>query len=340
MDSKIKAHTLCPLQVNSDNRTIPYQLYYAELKQILSNAENYIPELLKSDEYGTVSEKILSIMTFRIPYYVGPLDKTNSPNAWIVKKSNDKIYPWNFDDIVDHEKSENEFIRRMTCKCSYLAGEDVLPKNSLLYTKYVVLNEINTITINGQRLSTQAKQNLYNEIFMKRKKVSLKMIKDHFIANGVMKSEDILRGIDENVKSTLKPWLDFQKLMSNGILTEEQVEAIILRITCTTDRTRLRNWLQEKMNLSEADAKYVSALKYSDFGRLSKQLLTGIYDIDPKSGEIIHPNIITMMWENNLNLMEILSHSYHYRSEIESRNRDYYDNSLKLSFNERMDNMM
>lgn len=30
-------------------------------------------------------------MTFRIPYYVGPLDKTNSPNAWIVKKSNDKI---------------------------------------------------------------------------------------------------------------------------------------------------------------------------------------------------------------------------------------------------------
>lgn len=337
--SKIKANTLCPLQVNSDNRTIPYQLYYAELKQILSNAENYIPELRKSDKYGTVSEKILSIMTFKIPYYVGPLDTANSQNAWIVKKSKDNIYPWNFDDIVDHEKSENEFIRRMTCKCSYLAGEDVLPKNSLLYTKFIVLNEINTITINGQRLSAEAKQDLYNEVFMKRKKVSLKMIKEHFIANGVMKSEDILRGIDENVKSSLKPWHDFYKLMSNGYLTEEQVEEIILRITCTTDKTRLYNWLREKMNLTEADAKYVSALKYSDFGRLSKQLLTEIYDVDPKSGEIVNPNIIKMMWENNLNLMEILSQSYHYRSEIERINRDYYGSTEELSFNERMEKM-
>lgn len=278
-------------------------------------------------------------MTFKIPYYVGPLDTANSQNAWIVKKSKDNIYPWNFDDIVDHEKSENEFIRRMTCKCSYLAGEDVLPKNSLLYTKFMVLNEINTITINGQRLSAEAKQDLYNEVFMKRKKVSLKMIKEHFIANGVMKSEDILRGIDENVKSSLKPWHDFYKLMSNGYLTEEQVEEIILRITCTTDKTRLYNWLREKMNLTEADAKYVSALKYSDFGRLSKQLLTEIYDVDPKSGEIVNPNIIKMMWENNLNLMEILSQSYHYRSEIERINRDYYGSTEELSFNERMEKM-
>lgn len=226
----------------------------------------------------------------------------------------------------------------MTCKCSYLAGEDVLPKNSLLYTKYMVLNEINTIIVNGQRLSPQAKQDLYNEVFMKRKKVSLKMIKEHFIANGVMESEDILRGIDENVKSSLKPWQDFYKLMSDG-LTEKKVEEIILRITCTTDKARLYNWLLSTMKLSEEDAKYVSALKYSDFGRLSEQLLTEVCDVDPKSGEIVNPNIITMMWENNLNLMEILSQSYNYRREIESRNRAYYGSREESSFNERMDNM-
>lgn len=72
-------------------------------------------------------------------------------------------------------------------------------------------------------------------------------------------------------------------------------------------------------------------MKYADFGRLSRTFLTEIPDIDPATGEELHPNIITMMWETNKNLMELLSQNYNYSSQIESMNREYYSqHPLKL----------
>lgn len=100
---KCGSNSLCPKQVNTDNRVIPYQLYYVELKKILENAAGYLPFLNASDEYGTVADKILSIMEFRIPYYVGPLvRRKSSDNVWVERKAEGKIYPWNFDVMIDH----------------------------------------------------------------------------------------------------------------------------------------------------------------------------------------------------------------------------------------------
>lgn len=338
--SEITDHTFCPRQISTDNRVIPYQLYYTELKAILDNARNYIPQLNNSDEYGTVSDKILLLMTFRIPYYVGPLvKKDNNDNAWIVRKAEGRILPWNFDELVDKDRCEDEFIRRMTCKCTYIAGEDVLPKNSLLYCKFLVLNEINNIRINGDRsnFTPAAKQLVFTELFEKKRKVTVKMIKELLITYGYMKPEDTLGGIDNTVKSSLKSFHDFRNMLASGVLSEEDAEKIIERLTCTTDIARFRKWL-EKFGLSESDSKYVGRLKYSDFGRLSRTLLTEICDVDAATGEVIHPNIITMMWENNLNLMELLSQNYGYRIKIDELNREYYD-AYPRTLDERMDEM-
>ena len=73
LKKKCEDGELCPKQVTTDNRVIPYQLYYAELKKILKNACKYLPFLNEKDEYGTIAEKVLKIMEFRIPYYAGPL---------------------------------------------------------------------------------------------------------------------------------------------------------------------------------------------------------------------------------------------------------------------------
>ena len=73
---------------------------------------------------------------------------------------NGKIYPWNIEKIVDYNKSNEAFIQRMTNKCTYLVGEDVLPKNSLLYSKYMVLNELNNLRIRGNKVSVKTKQDL------------------------------------------------------------------------------------------------------------------------------------------------------------------------------------
>ena len=51
---------------------------------------------------------------------------------------------------------------------------DVLPKDSLLYSKFVVLNELNNVCVNGDRLPTDLKQHIYRELFMRQKESQAK----------------------------------------------------------------------------------------------------------------------------------------------------------------------
>lgn len=337
MIDKLELNNFCPKQVNGDNRVIPYQLYYCELKKILENAEKYLPFLSESDEYGSVSDKILSIMQFRVPYYVGPL-ASGGKHAWITRKTG-RITPWNFNDMVDRDNSENDFIRRMTATCTYAAGEDVLPKNSLLYTKFMVLNEINNIRINGQRIDSQTKQGLFENVFMQNRKVTAKKIREYLVSQGkFIEGKDKLDGIDITVKSSLKPWIDFRNLINRGILTEEQAEEIILRITATTDKGRLKKWLISNYHLSTDDAVYISKLGYTDFGRLSEKLLNGIVVTDPVSGEVKEGTIIEAMWNGCENLMELLSAKHGYYAVLEQMNSEYYAEHKK-SIMERLSDM-
>ncbi len=79
---RIESRTFLEKQVNGDNRVIPYQLYWHELKMILDNAKEYLPFLNERDESGlSASEKLLKIFEFRIPYFVGPLRTDNSTNV-------------------------------------------------------------------------------------------------------------------------------------------------------------------------------------------------------------------------------------------------------------------
>lgn len=173
---KIERNELLPKAVSKQNGVIPYQIHLVELNKILSNAERYLPFLKKEDEYGTVSDKIRKLFTFRIPYYVGPLNG-HSPFAWAVRKDeNGHIYPWNFERKIDIEASAEEFIRRMTNKCTYLVKKDVLPKNSLLYTEFMVLNELNNVRIGSaqEKLPPGMKARVWERLFLKDKKITAK----------------------------------------------------------------------------------------------------------------------------------------------------------------------
>lgn len=339
MMNRLANNSFCPKQMTSDNRVIPYQLYYYELELILSNASNYLNFLNDNDSYGTVGDKILSIMRFRIPYYVGPLNNYRSNNAWMVRKEDGPIYPWNFEEKVDLDKSENEFIRRMTGKCTYIRGEEVLPKNSLLYEKFEVLNEINNLRVNDMKISVDAKQGIYESLFMKRRKVTVKAIKNFLISNCYMKEDDTISGVDDNIKSSLKAYHDFGKYLRDGKLNESDVETIIYRITLTTDRTRLRKWLASEFDLSNDDIKAISKLKYSDFGRLSERLLTSVFDVDINTGvQRREENIIQMLWNTNENFMMLMSSDYGYYSYVNIINEEYECNNPR-SLDDRLNDM-
>lgn len=246
---RLESNTFCPKQVTSDNRVIPYQVYWYELNRILVNASTYLPFLNGSDEEGYVAkEKLLSIMEFRVPYFVGPLNRA-SRFSWFERKADSvgKILPWNFDAKVDLDRSEQAFIDRMTNKCTYLPYADVLPKGALLYEKFQVLNEINCLSVLGQRISVELKQRIYLELFAERKKVTVKAIKEYLMLNGYYTADDLetLSGIDETIKSSLSSYRAFRRLLDSKQLSENDVEALILRSTYTEDRVRFSAWMKK-----------------------------------------------------------------------------------------------
>lgn len=320
---RLETYTFMPKQVTGDNRVIPYQLYYDELKKILKNAENYLPFLKKEDEQGISNKtKLLSIFEFRIPYYVGPLCST-SKYAWLKRKSEGKIYPWNFEEKVDLDQSEEAFINRMTNNCSYLPGKTVLPQNSLLYCKFTVLNEINNLKINGIPISVECKQEIY-KLFQENKKVTVDKIKKYLISNNYMTKEDVLGGIDVTIKSSLKPHHDFKRLLHLGILNEREVEKIIQCITYSEEKSRvLRRLEREFPKISDEDRRYLSKLKYSGFGRLSREFFTEICGVNKETGESF--NIIQALWNTNDNLMQLLSDRYTFKESIEEEQHKYYE---------------
>ncbi len=342
MMARLANHRFMPKQVNTDNRVIPYQLYGNELEKILRNAAVYLPFLDAKDQDGlTTREKIMSVFAFRVPYYVGPLCKYQSKNAWIVRKAEGKIYPWNFAQMVDLDASEAAFIGRMTNTCTYCPGERVLPKSSVLYAVFMVLNEINNIKIGEQKLPIEVKQRIFSELFMKKRKVTVKDIYNFLISNGILTKDELpqLSGLDETIKSSMAPALDFKKLKENGTLANDEIERIILRITCTEDVVRLRKWLGESYpQLSQEDKTYISRLKYKDFGRLSKMLLCGIYgtDQEAETGEAM--TVIEAMWRTNYNLMELLSDRFTYSEKLNEMRHDYYQEQPQ-TLRQRLDEM-
>ena len=337
MMSRIESNTFMPKQKTGENRIIPYQLYWKELVDILENAKKYLPFLNDAEDGITVAEKLVSIFEYRIPYFVGPLHCVKGQKSyWLERKATGRITPWNIEEKIDFDKTEDRFIKSLINACTYLVGEDVLPKSSILYSKFSVLNERNNLTVGGVPISVELKQRIFEDLFQKYGKVSLKQLKNYLFANGV-DSKTVIGGIDESVKSTFTSYKDFRRLIGEGILTEVDAEKIIARSTYSENKERFKKWLSKTYpSLSDEDVKYLATKSYKDFGRLSEKLLTGIYGTEKNgSGEAF--TILEILWNTNDNLMQILSDKYTFKDRIDEINREFC--SKTLTVDERLDSM-
>lgn len=327
-----------PKQVISDNRTIPYQLYWNELKKVLNQASTYLSFLNQRDSDGlSTIDKILSIMEFRIPYFVGPLS-AHSKFAWLKRKADGKIYPWNFEQKVDLDASEQAFIKRMTNKCTYLPGEDVLPKHSLLYQKFEVLNLINAIHNNGAPISVECKQKIF-ELFLKYNKVTKKTILNYLKTNNLYSNinENSITGIDDTVTAFLSSRKIFKLMLENKKLTETEVEEIINQKSFTEDSGRFRLFLKKFPLLTDDDIKYLASKNFRGFGRLSAKFLTEPVQPDNKAGD--KRSIINMMWDGNYNLQQLMSERFDFRKMVEKARKEYYSTVQDSTLLSRLDSM-
>ena len=116
---KIEREDFLRKQRTFDNGSIPHQIHLQEMNAILRRQGEHYPFLNEN------REKIEKILTFRIPYYVGPLASGNSDFAWLTRNSEEAIRPWNFEEIVDKPSSAEDFINKMTNYDLYLLEEKV-----------------------------------------------------------------------------------------------------------------------------------------------------------------------------------------------------------------------
>lgn len=322
----------------SDNGVIPYQLHKQELIQILDHAAGYLPFLSETGSDGlSVCDKIIKLFEFRIPYYVGPLNSA-SPNYWAVRfegQEHEKIYPWNFDSIINREASAENFMTNLIGRCSY-TGEPVLPKDSLLYSEYMMLNEINLLRVNGKPLPEMIREGLIQRFFYEsRRKVTKKDIRSWLLSEGLITASDEISGIDDVIKSSLRSWHDFHEILNRtGDYT--MVESIIRSILVMgEDKRMLRRWLKKNTHdLTEKDIKHICKLKYSDWGRLSDVLLTQIRSKD-QTGE--EKTIMELLRESNQNLMQLMSSDYDFAREAQIHREKLFGSGQSLT--EKLDSM-
>ena len=323
--NKIELDSFLPKQKIKDNGVIPRQVHQKELEIILKNAEKYFTWLVEKDEIGlSVSEKIMKIFKFKIPYYVGPLN-SKSPFAWIERKEYGKILPWNFENMVDISKTAEKFIKRMTNKCTYLPEKDVIPKNSLLYTKYMVLNELNNLKIRGEKIKVELKQKIYTELFQKNKKIGMKTLIEFLKSQNIVVTKAEITGIDGTFNTSLGSYIDMKKIFGEEKIVKDSykkmIEDIILWITLYGEEKKLiKSKIEEKYpeKVTPEEIKLILKLKYKDWSRLSKEFLTEIETIDEETGEFV--NIIEMLWRKNENIMELLSYKYDFSDRIKEYN--------------------
>ncbi|MEY8415559.1 type II CRISPR RNA-guided endonuclease Cas9 [Tissierella praeacuta] len=299
----------------TDNSVIPYQLQKIEMERIIDSQGQYYPFLAENKTL------LIKILESRIPYYVGPLNR-NSEFAWHISlensKKSGKIYPWNYENYIDIDSTAEEFIKRMTNKCTYLREEDVLPRYSLLYSEFVLLNELNKvkIRINGKiiDIDKNSKKEIIENIFKTQKTVKVSDIVQWVRKNPngfITKPTDdiIVEGTQQENEfaASLSSYYDFKKIF--GKIDDsniKMIEEIISWITIFEDKEILKRKIKGKYKLNKNDIEKIMKLKYSGWARLSKKLIDGIRT---QTSEWTGNTIIDIMRNTNYNFMQIINDS-------------------------------
>lgn len=349
IEAKIENDEFLPKITSVNNGIYPYQLNEDELIKIIENQGKYYPFLLektKDDVY-----KLVKILEFKIPYYVGPLNNTTTNkniknvNSWAIRKKDKvKITPYNFEEIIDLEQSAELFINRMISKCTYLLDEPAMANNSILYSKYKVMNELKQIKINGRKIPLDIQKRIYDELFLKYSGTITDTVFKRYL---YQTNEYQMYGSDINIEgyssdnqfaNNMQSYVDF--FGDNGFFvgtkyTIDDAEEIIKWIAIFEDKDMLEKKIRGKYTLSDATIKKMLNKKYKGWGSLSEKLLTTKYYLDKSCN--LKKSIMDLMEETPYNFMQIISSKeYNFQQMIDEHNE--VDISKKINY-ELVDNL-
>ena len=319
-DGMIKSNGFLPLQRFDQNRSISNQRQLKDLVAILKNQAKFWPSIAQN------AEKIKMLCSFHIPFYVGPLRQNeNSPfKPWIQYKQEGKgpILPWNFEERVDLEATAENFVENRISRCSFIPTEFVLPKHSMLYQEYEVLDELNRIYVNGKLIKPTWKRAIIHDVYCKYRHVTPGLIRKWFSENTDLGNKVELttsNGLLTRIRSNLGTRIDMEHIFGKEIPPDDQlckeIEIIVRWSTILPERNMFLRVLRKHYEgiFTDDQIQALANCKYRGWGKLSRMLLDGVKG---KRGE--NPiTIIEVMRTSNQNLMKAYySHKYGFKDAI------------------------
>lgn len=326
-------------QNSSHNSSIPMQLNLKELTVILNKQSKYYPFLKDKNSDGySVLDRIIAIFEYKIPYYVGPLNK-NSKYSWLIKRSDEKITPWNYEKIIDLDASAKEFIQRMQNKCTYLKGENdyCLPKKSILFSEYNCLQYLNRLIINGALIKDELKKEIYENIFLCYKKPTKKNIIEYLKTNHNYDETTLKSNISE-VNCDMSSYIQLKEIYGEDFEQNFNIiEEIIKDITIFEDKKILEKRLKEIYHLSDDKVQKIKSLNYKGYATLSKHFLNDFYSVNKQTNERYGP-IIQIMRDTNYNLQQVIyDDRYNFIKAIDDYNKENLNIAKKLNVSDFID---
>lgn len=328
-------------QNSKHNGVFPYQLNESELAIILQKQGKYYPFLLEKDKGFPNPKKedykILSLLRYRIPYYVGPISNPEegreNKNHWVVKNDpNTKITPWNFFDVVNRSATAKGFMDNLRNTCTYIKGEETLPKSSMVFQAFKVLNELNNISLNHRPLSFEEKRHLLKDVYLKKKKVKPSDLKkslsllyaDKAVVLSTRNTDDEEK-LENMLNGSLSSWIALESVLGEGFYRNREAfelgEKIIAIVTAFEDKATRMEELSSL--LSPEQAQKASSLPFKDYAPVSDLLLRGIKEnvVNRETGEIIPSSIMDLLYRTNDNFMEIYEgDKYSFSPQVEAIN--------------------
>ena len=301
IEKEIIKEDFLPLITSKDNAYIPYQLNLKELDAILENQGKFYPCLAEN------ADKIRALLTFRRPYYVGTL-KGDFSWAKEIDLPDEKITPWNFYKQLDGKLDDiaEKFISRMTNDCTLIKGESALPLNSMLYQKYVLLNEINKIKVFDKPISVEWKQAIYE--LCKSQKTVKKQDIVHLLKTrtktriDMHATADNIGGLSDEKKLTasLSTYVDFVKMFGEEFVKAnfDALEEVVRILTIFND-TDIRKKRIKELKVFEGFEERLAKKNFSGWGKYSRK---AIYVTLGNNGKCV----LDIMYETNKHFNEIL----------------------------------
>jgi len=277
---------------------IPHQLHEKELSLILDQCQKYFPWLFEG------KQKILDLFLFRVPYYFGPLN-SRSINSSVVRNSNVTITPWNIEEVVDKDQTRTKFMKSLTNRCTYLRQKNVLPKQSLLFEEYEILNKVNGLKVNGSFLDRDTKDKLVADLLSKPQTsfAGLKKLLQR-ICPSLKKDIISVSGLNEKdlfVASSHACLAKSFDLTKDCAMAERII--FLATIFCDSKTEADRAIKKEFPVLSEEQRKAVGSLVCKGWAPFSRELLTGLKHTD-ENGVVM--SILDVLKEENLTFIAAL----------------------------------